>query len=649
MQGFVRSSLLAFALILPLGAFNTVVAFDPDTVFQLPPVVVIGRPILEEQTVRKDGVQVTRIGAQQVRDLNAMDLPSALRRVPGVMISRHNLVGSYGGAEGGAFYIRGMGSARPGASVQAMVDGVPKFVGVWTHPLMDVLSVDHLESIDIYKSPQPVRFGNMSFGAVNLHSKRMLAEGTRTELTTMYGAHETYNAVFNHGGRSGAFDYYVGTALKGTDGHREQAYAGLRNYWGRAGYRFADNWDASLILSAYDNTADDPGRADAPLLPRGRFNNDNITANLTLSNSHERTRGFLRLYLDDGKMNWQQWDAANQEGFDTNTDYLNRGVRLQQNILISPATELTVGMDYDSYGGKAVEVRPNPANTKTMPEKYFFSTAGYASLSHSIALKTGLSLTPSAGFRYNHHTVFENEVAPEAGLVLAGDRWQLFGNFSRGFSYAGVYSLWFYNTTWNYQAPAYQDLDPERVKHYEVGLKVTPVDGLVLDMSVFHDDGENMLRFVAPPPPPPSFGNVGSFKNTGAEFSVGWSPAGRFSLFGAVTVMNPTPSDMPQAPDYTFSLGANVKLIENLRLSVDMQSVGERWTANDRFGSVFGKVDAFTVVNTRLDYFLGRLGNTLNRSSLFLAIENLTDTDYEFKPGYPMPGATGYIGLSFTR
>ena len=168
-------------------------------------------------------------------------------------------------------------------------------------------------------------------------------------------------------------------------------------------------------------------------------------------------------------------------------------------------------------------------------------------------------------------------------------------------------------------------------------------------MSLFHDDGENLLSFIAPPPPPPSFGNVGSFKNTGAEFSASWSPAGRFSLFGGVTLMNPTPADMPQAPDYMLTLGANLRLIRNLHLSLDLQSVDERSVANDRFGAVFGRVEAFTVLNTRLDYYLGRLDSSLNRSSVFLAVENLSDTDYEFKPGYPMPGASAFVGVSFNR
>lgn len=637
--------LAASALARPAAA-----EINPDSVYQLPPVVVVGKAVIDEVQIRNTGVAVTRISEQQVRDLDALDLPSALRRVPGVMISRHNMVGSYGGGEGGAVYIRGMGAGRPGASVEMMVDGVPKFVGLWTHPLMDVLSVDNLESIDVYKSPQPVTMGNMSFGAVNLHSRRMRSEGFRTELNTLYGSHDTYNLVFNHGGKQGRLDYYLGAAAKGTDGHRKKAYGELKNYWGRIGYNISDTWDVSLILSEYDNTADDPGVVTAAPPVRGRFNNTDFTANLTVSNRSERMDGFVRLYADNGSMNWQQWDAAASDPYDTNTDYLNRGLRARQNIALAESTQLTVGLDYDAYGGKATELHMDkPAATKSMPSKYFYSAALYADISRSFQLSPGLSLTPSAGARYNWHSAYDNEAAPEAGIVLSGDKWQLYGNFARGYNYAGVYAVWFYNVAWNYQQPAYEDLKPERVKHYEVGYKVTPSRGLTLDLSLFHDDGEDMISFVSPPPPPPSFGNVGSFKTTGAELSASWSALSRLSIYGGLSVMNSTPSDLPQAPGYMLTLGTNLIVAPRLHLSLDLESVGDRWVANDRFGSVMGKVDAFTTLNTRVDYYLGQAGASLEHSSLFLAVENLTDTNYEFKPGYPMPGATAYFGLSFNR
>ena len=97
-------------------------------------VVVTASPITEGNRVNRLGSQVTSVTEDQIGDLNAQDFQSAVRMVPGVIISRQNPVGSFGGGDGGAIYIRGMGSARPGGEIQMAVDGIPKVVGVWSPP-----------------------------------------------------------------------------------------------------------------------------------------------------------------------------------------------------------------------------------------------------------------------------------------------------------------------------------------------------------------------------------------------------------------------------------------------------------------------------------------------------------------------------------
>ena len=125
-------------------------------------VVVTASPITEGNQVNRLGSQVTSVTEDQIGDLNAQDFQSAVRMVPGVIISRQNPVGSFGGGDGGAIYIRGMGSARPGGEIQMAVDGIPKVVGVWTHPLMDIMSVDQAQRIDIYKGAQPRPFRQLA-------------------------------------------------------------------------------------------------------------------------------------------------------------------------------------------------------------------------------------------------------------------------------------------------------------------------------------------------------------------------------------------------------------------------------------------------------------------------------------------------------
>lgn len=55
---------------------------------------VTATPIMAEEEVNLYGGTVTLVGRQQVEDLSAQDLPSALRLLPGVAISRYNLIGS---------------------------------------------------------------------------------------------------------------------------------------------------------------------------------------------------------------------------------------------------------------------------------------------------------------------------------------------------------------------------------------------------------------------------------------------------------------------------------------------------------------------------------------------------------------------------
>ncbi len=58
-------------------------------------------PIIEGSD-RPAGHLVTTVSEQQIDDLYAQDLTSALRRVPGVVISRYNPIGAFGGGDGGA-------------------------------------------------------------------------------------------------------------------------------------------------------------------------------------------------------------------------------------------------------------------------------------------------------------------------------------------------------------------------------------------------------------------------------------------------------------------------------------------------------------------------------------------------------------------
>ena len=138
-------------------AFSCAAAAQTTT---LPSVVITANPVIEEVRVDAFSSVSAVVTQDQLRDQNAVDLASALRRTPGVEISRFNPVGAFGGAEGGAIFIRGMGGSRPGSEIKTYIDGLPFYMGVWNHPLLDLLPVNGMQSITVYKSPQPQINGN---------------------------------------------------------------------------------------------------------------------------------------------------------------------------------------------------------------------------------------------------------------------------------------------------------------------------------------------------------------------------------------------------------------------------------------------------------------------------------------------------------
>ena len=104
----------------------------------------------------------------------------------GGAISGYSAIGSYGGAQGGSVYIRGVGTARPGGEVRTYSDGAPRESGVWGHPLMDSLPIDFAESITVQKNPHPSERAG-AFGAVEVESMRRLDPGYGGEVNLAYG------------------------------------------------------------------------------------------------------------------------------------------------------------------------------------------------------------------------------------------------------------------------------------------------------------------------------------------------------------------------------------------------------------------------------------------------------------------------------
>lgn len=604
-------------------------------------VTVTASPIIENNLVDEFSSFSTTVTAGQLRDQNAVDLASALRHTPGVEISRYNPVGSFGGDQGGAVYIRGMGVSRPGSEIKTYIDGVPFYMGVWNHPLLDLLPVNGMQSVTINKSPQPQINGN-NFASVNLETKRATEDGLHGAGRVSAGSYGTVVEQVDLAGRSGNLDFALAHGYAKSNGHRPNSDGELNNIMGRLGARLSDHWAVGVSFLSVDNKAKDPydNRLAAPAVTP-RYESSANMASAFLTHQHGDWRGELRVYDNAGKGNLYD-DARPFVGWGTFlTNFKMSGLLWKEQFSPWLGGTVVAGIDHDKVSGEVNG--PNTGGWTKMPE--FRVTSPHVAVSQKIDLSKTWSLVPSAGIRTYDHSQYQSKSAPHAGVSLVSDQVTVFANASRGINYPGLEGaalqaampFMFAGTTW-------KQLSPEELDHREVGVKLSPTDKTQIDLSLFRDEVKNRyvydLAFATT-----MFYNLGTYRTNGAELSVKQQIARDWVVFGGLTMLNPSISNLPYTPKTAFTAGVNGRL-GPVRLAVDAQYQSEVWAlSRDRntLNPNTEKVAAFTVANARLSYPLAALGK---KGEVFLAMENLFNKNYAYRPGYPMPGRNGQIGLS---
>ncbi len=619
-----------------------------EQALRLAPVVVVGAPILEQNELTRYAGVVSRIGRVQIEALNAQDLASALRMTPGVTISRYNPIGSFGGAQGGSIFIRGLGSSRPGAEIQTLIDGVPIYNAVWNHPLLDLNPVDLADSIEVYKGSQPVEFGN-AYSTVNITPKRRLTEGFENRLSLAYGNNATWVQTFESGGRKGAFDYFLGQAYRSSLGDRPDADGRLTDYYLRLGYRPSDAWDLNWLILRTDNYADDPGPKGQPALKNGRYETREWLNIVTLAHHYERVEGTLRFYWNRGAGDWL--DQASTAD-DTLNDWDLYGVRARETLHLWSGGELVGGADLDYTRGEATFTY-DPGSS--IPPARFDRTtlrlaSPYVAFSQQIGDMDGLHAIPSVGVRYYAHSDFDSETAPHAGLVLGLGKTELHLACARGISYPGLNVIVFSENVIPALGSSWKELSAEKVRHYEAGIRRTFGKQVHADLTWFYDDGRNRYVFYRKSPgfgPPDAWENIEEFAVRGVEATLTVSPASNLSLFTGVTYLRTTPADLPYAPETTVTLGMNLRFLRNWQLSLDAQYVNKMY-AEPQYrlngGATRERVPSFFVVNGKISYDF-RIPEMNSTGKLFVGVENITNTEYEYRPDYPMPGISALAGV----
>lgn len=619
---------------------------------------VIADPIIEENHVDEFSNVSAVTTEDQIRDQNAVDLASALKRTPGVQISRYNPVGAFGGDQGGAVAIRGQGAGRPGSEIKTYIDDIPMYMATWNHPLLDLLPVNGMHSITVYKGPQPHINGN-NFGSINLRTKTAVEDGLHGSGRLSGGFFGTIIEQADVQGKYGDFDFSVAQGYAKSDGNRQNGYGELRNVLGKAGYQFNANWRSDVTFLYADNRAGDPGQYGVTA-PIGEYDTVAGMVAASLSHQHGSWQGKFTLYHNGGDGNWLNqgvyWAGWTGAAFASAprarsnllSQYSMDGFRWKEQVSPWQGATLLAGIDNEWLNGKINNLIPG-----TDQQIYQFATptfrltTPYVALSHDLVLNKEWTLVPSVGVRFYDHSHYASKVSPHAGLSLVSENLTLFGNVSNGVNYPGIDAAANSGALANvpffsFSPQGWQGLAPESVDHAEVGLKASPFKSTQIDLSFFIDNVKNRYVFDVSQG---AYLNYGTYWMRGLEASIKQELIADWSLFAGLTLLNPSIENLPYTPEQAVTAGINGP-IGPLRFSFDLQYQSRTWALN-RSRNISDvntqRVEAFTVANTRLALPISELGK---KGEVFVSVENLFDKRYVYRPGYEMPGIWGQVGIA---
>lgn len=210
------------------------------------------------------GTQFNAVTEDQIRMQNSLDFLDALRNVPGVMYQKKNIIG---GQTSHSLYIRGRGASHPSPDLNIYFDDVPRSGVLYGQTLADGIPVYALGGMEIYKYPQPSRFGS-GYGMINFVPKYMVDEGKEYRVGFQAGSYGTFAENVAFGLKSGAFDVYAAQSWISSDGYSEHSRAQQASYYLNMGFQANENWslrlltnyvDAQTLHPFYDNGARRPG------------------------------------------------------------------------------------------------------------------------------------------------------------------------------------------------------------------------------------------------------------------------------------------------------------------------------------------------------------------------------------------------------
>lgn len=586
-----------------------------------------------ETDIRHLPMTVSVVGRRTLEDTYRTSvLPTLNEQVPGLFSTSRGILG-YGVATGaaGGMSLRGVGggigpNGGPTTGLLVLIDGHPQYMGLMGHPIADAYQTMLAERVEVLRGPASVLYGSNAMGGViNIVTRKRQEDGMRTDAQVSYGSYNTLQTEVSNLMKKGRFSSVVTGSYNRTDGHRADMAFEQYGGYAKLGYAISNSWKVWADANVTHFNASNPGAVSAPLID----NDSRITRGMTsfaLENQYGKSSGTLSFFYNWGRHvindGYSAGTAPQTSHFNSKDQML--GVSWYQSVALFTGNRLTVGVDYQHFGGESWNKVLTTGERIPGVDKQMDEYAGY--LDFRQELSSWFSL--DAGIRVDHHSQVGTEWIPQGGVAFHLPRQAaLKAMVSKGFRNPTIREMYMF-------PPQNPDLKAERLLNYELSFSQRLLNGaFAYGTNLYYMDGENMISTARIDGRPLNV-NTGEIENWGIEadiscrFNAHWNITANYSW---LHMENP----ILAAPEHKLFAGVNfsrgrwywstgVQYIRGLYTSVvqdnEVQQSFVLWNLNGSF---------------RVCHF----------ADLFVKGENLLAERYEINTGFPMPKATFMGGL----
>ncbi len=591
---------------------------------------------------------IFEITDQDLLDQNSRSLSDALRFVPGLFLS-------VGGTTGPSFAsIRGL-SARQNV---VFIDGRPVYDAWFGDLRLENIPIDNIAKIKIIKGPAEPAYGPNTLGTViNIVTKRGTAVPT-TRGTLSYEAHNTQDYWAEHGARQGNWNYYFTGSYRRSQGFslandfssttvqpgefRQQSSFVKQNVSANIGYDFGAENRVALVAGYYQADLDTPPNINAEAFPRfgipfNRFVDwsrwyVDLYGQMAISD-RVNVRG--NVYIDQLHNSLDTFTDSTFQTLRGNSQFTNMVTGMNGQATISVTDHVKV------KGGIFLKQDQHRERDGVDKEEHDAFTNGYFLDMEWIPVS---QVVFSAGLNYDLFFINQDKhvasVSPRGSIIVqpwASSRfYAAIGRKSRLPRLFNVYG-----------GIGNTDLNEERNLLTEVGVSQSlGKDRVVLGATWFRNEVKDKIDFVRLPGP----GRRGQDQNVedatamGVELiaSVSVTESTQVSVDYTYTDIQVNTQGEPNFDRYFHQLNGRIQYAAPWGLSAGLQVAyidGEpdAFPSNSPIGvkSQFN----FVLINGKISF------QVFPGFRPFLAIENLTDSNYVRNIGFPEPGRRFFMGV----